>query len=252
MGVLDRMSQLISSNFNALLDRFDDPHRNTTQLLADMRDQISLAERELIRVMGEKKRIDARDAELLSEARRWENRAELAVRSGEDALAREALAQKRRVEGERSRLLTVAEEQRAASTNMRDELERMRRKYADYSSRKHTIATEAALERAPSTGVEALGARPGASSPFQAWRRIEAEVEGAEAMVSAREEVERALDRAGPSGMASWQIEARFAELERVEGVRESERGTSEDGAAGGEPADPDAPAPPRRVRIEI
>ncbi len=251
MGVLDRMSQVISSNFNALLDRFDDPAKNTAQLLSDMREQISLAERELIRVMGEKKRIEARQTELVAEARRWESRAELAVRSGEDALAREALVQKRRVDGERSRLLSVAEEQRAAATAMKLELQRMRQKFDDYSSRKNTIFAEVAIGRAGG-GVEALGARPGARSPFEALRRIEAEVDGVEAMASATAEVQRVLEDGGPSGMARWEVEARFSELERTEGTNERREGASSVERTDGEGAPSGELPPPPRVRIEI
>ena len=91
MGIVDRTQAVIRSNFNALLSRFEEPGRDIAWLLNEMKEQLQGAQRELIRVVGERKRSETRLTELTSEIERWEKRAELAVRHGDDALAREAV-----------------------------------------------------------------------------------------------------------------------------------------------------------------
>jgi phage shock protein A len=249
MGVFDRMSRVIAGNFNSLLDRFDEPGRDIAQVLLDMKEQISLGERELIRAIGEKKRVEARLEELSAEAKRWESRAELAVRQGQDPLAREALTQKRRVAAELSQLTRVRDEQHGAAISMKAELERMRQKHQEYSSRKNTLAVQVGQARAGG-GVEALGARPGGESPFEAMRRMEQNMDAAEAAAGAAQEVDTLLGGTGVTGMSRAEVEARFAELEK------GGAGTSADGTGASEGAgaglDGELAALKKRVRIEL
>ena len=107
MGMFDRMGRVISSNFNALLDRVEDPKKSIDQTLEDMRDQIRAARQEVVRAVAAGKQLEKKVAELDGEVERWSKRAELAVEHGDDDLAREALLQKRRVVGERITLLRV-------------------------------------------------------------------------------------------------------------------------------------------------
>lgn len=248
MGVFDRMSRVVAGNFNSLLDKFDEPGRNVAQLLSDMREQISLGERELIRCIGERKRVDSRLEELAVEAGRWESRAELAVRQGLDALAREALTQRRRVLEETKRLSRVRDEQHAGAVAMKAELERMRGKHQEYSARKSTIAVQVGQARGGG-GVETLGARPGVDSPFDAMRRIEQGVAAVEASVSAAEEVDDLLGGTGVTGMSRVEVEARFAELEKTSAPTGPDATSGENSAVG---VEGELQAMKRKVRIEI
>src|SRR5262245_19130864 len=128
MGMFDRMGRVISSNFNALLDRAEDPQKSLDQTLEDMRDQIRAARQEVVRAVAAGKQLEKKTTELDSEAEKWSSRAELAVKHGDDDLAREALMQKRRVVSERDRAEALRGEQRAAALDMKADLERMEQK----------------------------------------------------------------------------------------------------------------------------
>ena len=56
-----------------------------------------------MRSVAAEKQLRNKTADLDREVARWESRAELAVRHGKDDLARDALAQKKRLTGERDR-----------------------------------------------------------------------------------------------------------------------------------------------------
>ncbi len=209
MGIFDRMGKVISSNVNALLDKAEDPRKNIDLVVDEMKDQLRAGKKELIEAMAAEKTLRKKVDELDAEAQKWDKRAELALRAGDEALAREALVQKKRVVAERDKAEALRGEQRAAALNMKAELERMEAKQKEIEARKGTIAAQVTQARAGG-GAEGLGAKPGGGA-FEEFRRMEAQIDGHEMEVSAAREVEDALR--GP-GMDKNDLEAKFAALE--------------------------------------
>jgi len=213
MGIIDRAQTVLASNFNALLSRLEEPGRDIAHLIGEMREQLRGAERELIRVVGERKRSDTKLQELEDELAKWERRAELAVRSSDDNLAREALAQKQRVMGARDQLSAARAAQQQAALDMKAELERMKRVHQDYSARQHTIATQVSQSRAGG-GATGLGAKPG-ENHFDAFERIEQGIEANEAVTGAEAEVDQLLDQTALGNMTQQKLDDEFKQLER-------------------------------------
>jgi len=96
MGIFDRMGRVISSNVNSLLDRAEDPKKLLELNLADMDEQLKRGQEEVIAAVAGEKQLRKKVDELTSEQAKWEKRAELALKSGDEALAREPYE---RVEG---------------------------------------------------------------------------------------------------------------------------------------------------------
>ncbi len=219
MGIFDRMGRVISSNFNALLDKADDPRKSIELTLEEMGAQIKAGREEVVRAVAAEKQLRHRIEELDAEIAKWAGRAELAVRQGDDELAREALLHKRRLTGERDRAEALRGEQRGQALEMKAELERMETKLAELSARKGTLAAQAAQARVVGT-AEGGGARVGGAA-FAEFRRMEDQIEGVEAAFQAQREVDEALGGGrGPGGLSRDEVEARFRALEqgRAEG----------------------------------
>jgi phage shock protein A len=212
MGIFDRTRQLIASNFNALLDHADDPKKSIELVLDQMREQIRAARREVVRGVAAEKQLQQKVGEADAEVKRWDGRAELAVRHGDDDLAREALLHKRRAVSERDRGEALRAEQRGAALELKRELERMEAKLEELQARKGTLIAQAEQARAGG-GTESLGAR-GGGKPFAEFRRMEDQIEGVEAALSAQREIDEVLHPKGPGGMSRDEVEARFAALE--------------------------------------
>jgi phage shock protein A len=213
MGIFARVSQVMSANFNALLDKAEDPQKSLEQTLLEMREQIVLARKEVVSGVASEKQLKKKVEELDREVEKWSARAELAVKSNDDALAREALLQKRRAVGERDQGEASRAEQRATALEMKEALERMERKVKELELRKGTIATKAQIAKAGG-GVEALGKLGSGSGAFDEFRRMEDKIENAEHTVLAQREVNAALDGRVPGGMSPAEIEAKFRALE--------------------------------------
>src|SRR5579862_6183679 len=209
MGIFDRMGRVIQSNLNALLDRAEDDRKLVELNLDEMDEQIKAGHQEVVTAIAAEKQLQKRCDDLRAEIERWDRRAELALKGGDEALAREALKQKRRVSGELEAAERAREEQRDAALRMKDELVRMKQKLAELRLRKGTIVARAGRSRGEA-GAEGLGAK-GGSSAFDNFRRMQDRIEGREAEGAAMAEVEEALGE----GAKADELEAKFRELER-------------------------------------
>lgn len=210
MGIFDRMGKVISSNVNSLLDKAED-HKKILELnITEMDEQLKRAQEEVVAAVAAEKQLRKKADELKEDQERWDKRAELALKSGDEALAREALKQKKRVTSEMEHTEQARTAQRNAALNMKGELERMREKFAEIKTRKGAIATRAVQAQAGQSGSEGLGAR-GGTSAFDNFRRMEEKIEGREAETSAMAEVDEAIRGGGPS---KEDLEAKFRQLE--------------------------------------
>lgn len=207
MGIFDRMGKVISSNLNALLDRAEDDRKLLDLNLDEMADQLKSGRQDVISAVASEKQLRKKAEDLKAEIDKWDRRAELALKSDDEALAREALRQKKRTESEYATAEQARVEQRDTALKMKEELERMERKLEDLKLRKGTIATRAQQARA---GNEGLGAR-GGSNAFENFRRMEEKIEGREQENLAMAEVEDAIGK-GPTDRL---LEDKFRDLER-------------------------------------
>lgn len=234
MGIFDRMGKVIQSNLNSLLDKAEDDKKLVELNLDEMDGQIKAGHQEVVQAVAAEKQLRKKSEELAADAERWDKRAELALKSGDEALAREALKQKKRVQGEAAIAEKARVDQRDVALRMKDDLERMKTKLGELKLRKGTIVARAQQARSGG-GSEQLGAR-GGSSAFDNFRRMEEKIEGREAEGSAMAEVEAALGNDGKRE----DLEAKFRELER---------GTGE-GGSGGSDVDEELAALKKRIRV--
>lgn len=239
MGIFDRMGKVISSNVNALLDKAEDPKKSVDLIVEEMKDQIRAARKELVEAVAAEKVLRKKVDELDADTEKWERRAELALKAGDEALAREALVQKKRVVGERDRAEALRAEQRAAALNMKRELERMEAKQQELEARKGTLAAQ--MRQAKSGGgAEGLGARGAGTGAFAEFRRMEDKIEGQVAEVAAAREVDDALRQ---GGMSDSDLESKFAQLEGGGGGKSGDK-------PGGSEIDDELAALKKKVRI--
>lgn len=91
MGILDRVSTILKSNINAMLDSAEDPEKMIDQIIRDQAEGLHQLRGSVAETIAEEKRLRAeadRNSQLATE---WGQKAELAVRKAADDLAREAL-----------------------------------------------------------------------------------------------------------------------------------------------------------------
>src|SRR5215471_2216103 len=95
MGIFNHLAQLIKSNLNDLISRSEDPEKMLNQIVLDMNNQLVEAKKQVAASIADEKRLAKQAEQEVANAGEWERRAMLAVRAGDDGLAKEALARKK-------------------------------------------------------------------------------------------------------------------------------------------------------------
>src|SRR6478609_3684317 len=95
MGIFARLAALLKSNLNDLISSSEDPEKMLNQIVLDMSNQLLEAKRQVAASIADEKRLAKQVEQETANASEWERRAMLAVRAGDDALAKEALSRKK-------------------------------------------------------------------------------------------------------------------------------------------------------------
>ena len=82
MGILDRISTVLRTNVNALLDASEDPRRTLEQVIRDMAEAIAQARGQTAEVIAQEKLIEADYLKNHRLAQEWERKTELALTRG--------------------------------------------------------------------------------------------------------------------------------------------------------------------------
>lgn len=206
MGIFSRFNRVLKSNLNSMLDKAEDPAKLIDQTITEMQSELKNARKELVQTLGSAKRLEKKRAELEDEVAKWEDKAVLALKAGDEELAREALKMKMRVLKQKEDAGRQAGEQENAARQMQETLEEIERKVEDLKARKSTLAAK--VRRARETPDE-VGEITGGGA-FGDLHRLSGRIDQLEAEVEAHDVLDDPEAR---------DVEARFRDLERKAGT---------------------------------
>jgi phage shock protein A len=95
MGIFARLAALIKSNLNDMISTAEDPEKMLNQIVIDMANQLIEAKKQVAVSIADEKRLAKQAEGEAAKAAEWERRAMMAVRAGDDVLAKEALQRKK-------------------------------------------------------------------------------------------------------------------------------------------------------------
>ncbi len=139
MGIFSRMSDIINSNINSLLDQAEDPDKMIRLIIQEMEDTLVEVRSSSARVLADRKAAARRVDQLQAEADSWESKAKLAISKGREDLARAALQEKREIEEE---LEAVSAELAATDEHieqLNDEIAKLQSKLNDAKAKKKAL-----------------------------------------------------------------------------------------------------------------
>jgi phage shock protein A len=222
MGILERMSTLIKSNLNAAIDSMSDPGKEIEQLILDMEQQARRAREEVAAALGAEKRGQRRAEELEAEVAKWQERAEQAVRAGDDALARQALERKAEVAASAAQSRRTLDEQASYADQLTAALKQLDARIEEVKAKKGTLKAKARAQK---------GRGPLGSSAFDEFDRLAGKVDAVEAEAALDEELaaqrhedaqsraaERKLDELSKDHDIDDKLAALKAKLEKKDG----------------------------------
>ena len=84
MGVFSRLSDIINSNINSMLDSAENPEKIARLIIQEMEDTLIEVRSSAARHIAEKKEIQRKLEEFSARAEDWQNKAEFAIAKGRD------------------------------------------------------------------------------------------------------------------------------------------------------------------------
>jgi len=201
MGLFDRLSRLIRANLNAFVSDAEDPIKILDQSVADMQEDLVKLRQAVAMAIASQKRLENQAGQAKEQIKNWVSRAELALKKGEEDLAREALSRKKTFQATFSTLSSQFQTQNTQVEKLKKSLLLLERKIAEARTKKDMLKARAQAAKAQQQ-IQSVVGDLGNKSAMAAFERMEDKVEALEASGQA------ALELAGED------LESKFAALE--------------------------------------
>jgi phage shock protein A len=141
MGVFSRMSDIINSNVNAMLDKAEEPEKVVRLIIQEMEDTLVEVRSAAARTIADRKELERRMDHAQREADEWQRRAELAITKGRDDLAKAALAEKKHMDAAYGLLKEHYNEVELGLAKLNDDIAALQGKLADAKHRQKAFET---------------------------------------------------------------------------------------------------------------
>jgi phage shock protein A len=207
MGIFSRLAQLIKSNLNDLISKAEDPEKMLNQVVLDMNNQLVEAKKQVAASIADEKRLAKQCEQELANAAEWERRAMMALRAGNEELAREALARKKEHDELAATFKQQWEKQKAAVEKLKQALRMLNDKIEEAKRKKNVLIARKKRAEAQRAIQETMSGLKDQSA-FETFERMSQKIDQIEAEAEAGEEL--AEEYTGDT------LAAQFSKLERT------------------------------------
>ena len=213
MGLLDRISMLVRSNVNDVLDRAENPEKTLDQVIRDMADAISKAKSQVAETIAQKNLIESNVESAQKLSNEWGTKAQLAVAKGADDLAREALRRKKDYDANAQVYASQLASQTEVTDKLKGDMRALQSKYEDVVRNREVLIARHRTAQAQQKVQQTAAALQGID-PTSELSRMEEKIRMEEARARASTELnESSLDRRFAELEADPDVEAELAAL---------------------------------------
>jgi phage shock protein A len=243
MGIFSRLAQLIRSNLNDLISRSEDPEKMLNQVVLDMNNQLVEAKKQVAASIADEKRLAKQLEAEMASAQEWERRAMMALRAGNEELAKEALARKREHDELAVTFKDQWTKQKASVDQLKKALRLLNEKIEEAKRKKNVLIARKKRAEAQKAIQETMsGLRD--QSAFETFDRMSQKIDQIEAEAEAQADL--AEEYTGDV------LQSQFQQLERTHSADADLTALKRKmGILPAEAAEEKAAAPPVQARVE-
>lgn len=139
MSIFSRLTDIVQSNLNSLLDRAEEPEKLIRLIIQEMEDTLVEVRSSTVKIIAEKKEIERRVADLHRERDEWDRKAEVALTRDREDLAKGALLAKSKVAEQADALAEQLVQVEAALSKANEDISRLQAKLTDAKTREKAL-----------------------------------------------------------------------------------------------------------------
>jgi phage shock protein A len=189
MGLFSRFKRAVKSNINDMISRAENPEKMLNQLIVEMNEQLIESKKTVAASIADEKKLERQVAMNREQASEWERKAMLAVKSGEDNLAKEALLRKQEYDNIARQYQTQWQAQAESVEQLKSSLRQLQQKIEEAQRKKNLLIARAKRAEAQKR-MQATMSSMADTSAFEVFDRMSEKVEQIEAEVDAMREIE--------------------------------------------------------------
>ena len=184
MGIFSRIGDILQANINDLIDKAEDPEKMVKQLIIEMDNQVDDATKALGQAMGSQKVAAMELADAKAAAADWNDKAKLALKAGNEALAKKALDAKVGVDQQVASLQANYDQITANVDALKQQVEQLKMKLDEARSRQNVLIARAKMAEAATNVATSISAAT-TESAFAKLDKLEKKIVQQEATAEA-------------------------------------------------------------------
>ena len=188
MGVFKRLSDLLKSNVNDLIDRAEDPEKMVKQVIIDMQTELTKATQNYGKAKASERLAEKKYREAEKISADWESKAKAALAKGDQELAKQALARKVKADEDVANYKEMYESISDQTEAIGNQVEVLKAKLEEAKSRQAMLIARSQMADTKKNLAKASGGFD-TSSSFEKFQRMEEKIERKEAEADAFTEI---------------------------------------------------------------
>ena len=188
MGIFRRLSDLLKSNVNDLIDRAEDPEKMVKQIIIDMQAELTKATQNYGKAKASERLAEKRYLEAQKISASWEAKAKAALSQNNPELAKQALAKKVKADEDVANYKEMYESISNQTEAIGDQVEVLKSKLEEAKSRQAMLIARSQMADTQKNLAKSAGGFDGSSS-LEKFNRMEEKIERKEAEAAAFTEI---------------------------------------------------------------
>lgn len=188
MGVFSRISDILKSNINDLLDKAEDPEKMVKQIIIDMQKELTIATQNLGKAKASERLAQKKMDDAVKVSQGWETKAKAALSQGNQEMAKQALAKKVKADDDVSAYTEMYQSISTQTEAIEDQVEVLKSKLDEAKSRQAMLIARSQMADTRKALAKSQGGFDGASA-LEKFDRMEEKIQRKEAEADAFAEI---------------------------------------------------------------
>lgn len=216
MGIFQRLSDLLKSNINDLIDKAEDPEKMVKQIILDMQKELNKSTQALGKAVASERMAEKQYQNSQQISADWESKAKAALAAGNTELAKKALAKKVKADEDTASYKEMYETISKQTADIKEQVETLKSKLDEAKRRQAMLIARSQMADTQKNLAKSVGGFD-ASSSTEKFNRMEEKIIRKEAEADAFADISDSLNGVDKDNFDELQTNAKVDdELRRL------------------------------------